>query len=115
MERPHSPEVPKRSESVALTDKEKVFQALEHSLTGTALERWMAMKSAGTPESSFTKWVEDFNASSPEERGKGKYDHNRPLTEHVDVSLPLMSPSGHAYQVTLHKNGEVTLQQAPQA
>ncbi len=104
------PSFSQRPESSVLTDKEKVYSALEHTIEGEALNLWMAMKVAGTPESNFVKWIADFNATSAEDRGKDKYDHSRPLTEHVDVSVPFTSPSGHSYAVTLHKNGEVTLQ-----
>lgn len=101
---------PEKAVSPELSAHELVLQSLQHNLEGVALERFMAM-SAGlqTPVESFIKWIDDFNEASAEERGKGKYDHDRTLDNHVDVSADFTSPSGFAYTATLHKNGEVTL------
>lgn len=99
-------------EKSVLTNEEKVVSALDHNLSGVALERWMAMKATGTPFSSFERWIDDFNATSAEERGKGRYDHSRTLDEHIDITIELNTASGFPLQVTLHKNGELTLDTA---
>jgi hypothetical protein len=103
------PKQPQALETSPLSDRDKVLQALESSLSGVALERFMAMKPAGTPGESFARWVDDFNAATPEERGKGIRDTGRPLTEHHDITETLQTASGHSLIVTLHKSGEVTL------
>ena len=95
-------------EKSVLTDQEKVLSALTHNLDGQALTTWMAMTVTGTPVESFTRWVEDFNSATPEDRGKGKYDHSRTLDENVDVTEEITTGSGYPLQVTLHKNGEIT-------
>lgn len=89
------------------------MNALRYSLSGVALERWMAL--VGTlqhvPTTTVEKWVEDFNATSPTERGAGQYDHSRvgDHDEHQDVTISRKTISGFPFSVTLHKNGEVTL------
>lgn len=102
---------PEKASSPELSPQELVQQSLGHPhLSGVALERYMAMTAGlSTPVESFIRWIEDFNAASAEERGKDRYDHNRTLDKHVDVSAEFTSPSGHGYTATLHKNGEVTL------
>ena len=67
------------------------------------------MKAAGTPTESFTRWIDDFNSASAQERGAGKYDHGRPGEENVDITTEVTTGSGHPLSVTLHKNGEITL------
>ncbi len=102
--------VSRTPEAVPLSDKEKVMSALQHNLDGEALARWMGM-SVGmqTPVESFTKWIADFNACSPVERGQGKYDHGRPLEPRAeDITVPLTSPSGYAYTATLHADGQIS-------
>ena len=96
-------------EKSVLSNTEKILSALDHSLDGDALAKWMAMKPVGSPVSSFVLWVEAFNAASPEDRGKGKHDHSRTLDENVDVIEEIETGSGFPLTVTLHKNGEVTL------
>lgn len=95
-------------EKSVLTDEEKVVSALTYSLNSQALVLWMAMKDATSPATSFVRWVEEFNATSAEERGKGKYDHGRPGEENVDIIVDLKTAPGYPLTVTLHKNGEIT-------
>ena len=95
-------------EKSVLTNHEKVVSALSHNLDGQALSTWMAMTVAGTPVESFLSWIERFNVATPEERGKGKYDHSRTLDENVDTVVELTTGSGFPLTVTLHKNGEIT-------
>ncbi len=92
-----------------LTSEEQVLSALSHNLDGQALSTWMAMTVTGTPVESFVSWIERFNVATPEERGKGKYDHSRTLDENVDVTVELTTGSGFPLTATLHKNGEITL------
>lgn len=99
----------KKYEKSVLTPEEKVVSALTYNLEGQALALWMAMKPASAPAVSFVRWVEDFNAVSAEDRGAGKYDHNRPLEENVDITTEITTGSGYPLSVTLHKNGEITL------
>ncbi len=95
-------------EKSVLTDHEKVVSALQYSLGGNALATWMAMKATGTPVESFTRWVDDFNAASKEERGYDRYDHSRPGEEDIDLVTDMTTGSGFPLTVTLHKNGEIT-------
>jgi hypothetical protein len=95
-------------EKSVLTNEEKIVSALDYNLEGDALVRWMSMKATGAPVESFVRWVDDFNATTAEERGKGKYDHSRTLDENVDIVEELKTGSGFPLIVTLHKNGEIT-------
>lgn len=96
---------PERSEE---TDTQKVIKALEDNLEGEALVRWMGMKATGTPASSFVRWVDELNATTPEERGLGKRNTSRPAEEHKDITLEIQTGSGFPLAVTLRKTGEVT-------
>ena len=95
---------PERSE---LTDTQKVIKALEENLEGEALVRWMGMKATGTPVESFTRWVDELNATSPEDRGLGKRNTSRSLEEHKDITLDIQTGSGFPLTITLLKSGEV--------
>jgi len=106
-ERPTTPATSK--EEAPLTNKEQILSALRHSLDGEALSTWMAMMPAGAPVSSFIRWVDEFNSASPEDRGKGKYDHSRTLEKNIDITEVIKTGSGFDVEVTLHKNGEITL------
>lgn len=96
-------------EKSVLTNEEKVISALNYNLEGEALVNWMSMKATGSPVESFVQWVDVFNQATPEDRGKGKYDHSRTLDENVDIVEELTTGSGFPLTVTLHKSGEVTL------
>lgn len=100
-------------EASVLDSNEQVLNALRYNLSGVALERWMALISnmQKIPSATIEKWIEDFNATSSEERGAGRYDHSRTgdSQEHKDISISRQTISGFPFSVTLHKNGEVTL------
>ena len=98
------------SRETTLTTDELVGSALMHSLTGEAQMLFSAISSSMDTPESFIRWVDEFNACSPEERGAGKYDQGRPLTENVDRVATRSTSKGYPYTVTLHKNGEITLE-----
>tara|TARA_R110000824_G_scaffold401771_1_gene615543 strand:- start:236551 stop:236913 length:363 start_codon:yes stop_codon:yes gene_type:complete len=95
-------------ETNPLTHQEKILSALQHNLDDEALAVWMAMSPTGTPVDSFLRWVNEFNATDAEDRGKGKYDHGRTLDQNVDITEVIKTGSGFDLTVTLHKNGEIT-------
>jgi len=96
------------SEENPLTPRERILSALEHSIDGEALAVWMAMKPVGTSVDSFLRWVNEFNATDAQDRGEGKYDHNRTLDQNVAITEIIKTGSGFDLSVTLHKSGEIT-------
>lgn len=98
-----------RKEKEPLTDEELVQSALAYSLDGEALALFAAMQSPHDSQESFQRWIEDFNARPKEERGFDKYDHSRPLTEHIDRTIERQTSKGYPYAITQHKNGEITI------
>ena len=98
------------SRETTLTSDELVASALAHSLQGEALALFSAISSSMDTPESFVRWINDFNARPAEERGLGRYDTGRPLTENVDRVATRSTSKGYPYTVTLHKNGEITLE-----
>jgi hypothetical protein len=95
-----------------LSDHEHVMLGLAHSLSGTALDMWA--RDMVVPDGTemtrvrLEKWVNAFNSLPAEQRGKDRYDHSRPLTEHVDRHTIVSNPSNYDLIATVHRNGEVT-------
>lgn len=96
-------------EKSVLTNQEKVLSSLAYNLGGAAQTTWMAMNATGTSLESFSRWVEDFNATTPTERGAGQYDHSRTLDENVDITEEVTVGSGYVLHITLRKSGEISL------
>jgi hypothetical protein len=88
-------------------DKDLIDGALQWNLSDLAHQYYNALFSANQDE--FRRLIAEFNSLDPDERGKEKYDHDRPLTEHVERSTEIRMPSGYPLTVTLEKNGTITL------
>lgn len=105
---------PQQPEASVLDDNEIVSQALHYKnnkLQGDALEIWTALTGTLQQISTSTaeRWVQEFNATSPTDRGAGTYDHSQSLEQRKDVTVSRQTVSGFPFSITLHKNGEVTL------
>ncbi len=93
-----------------LTDDEQVSKALSDNLGPAAAAVFRRIMDPMTGEyDEFLHAIQEFNALSSEERGHGKYDSGRPLTENKDRVRPYQTPRGFQYEVTLLKNGEITV------
>lgn len=98
-----------RTEKAPLTGDERIMSALEHSLSGEAKALFGSVATATTQEEFLTA-IHTFNAHPREERGFGTYDHDRPLTQNIDYTKNASTPKGYPYTITLHQDGDVTLE-----